>query len=55
MLTMTSVDVTDYRQYALWLVTLVVVAIGSRYVKVAIVFALDKLYQFFIQNNAPGT
>lgn len=54
MFTMTSIDVSDYRQFALWLITLLVVVIGARYAKDVIVFVLDKLYQFFIQNNAPG-
>ena len=42
---------TDYAQYAVWLITMVVVAFGFRYAKDIIAFVLDKLYGFFIEND----
>jgi hypothetical protein len=46
-----SFVMSDYRQYAIWLFTMLVVIFGFRYGKGIIAFVLDKLYQFFIQNN----
>ena len=48
-----SIVKSDYSQYTAWLITIAIVAFGFRYAKVIIVFVLDKMYQFFIQNN-PG-
>lgn len=42
---------SDYAQYAIWLVTMIVVAFGFRYAKDIIAFVLDKLYGFFIEND----
>ena len=41
-----------FSEYAIVLTTVVVVAFGLRYAKEVIAFILDKLYQFFIQNNS---
>ena len=46
------VDTADYAQYAIWLITLVLVAFGFRYAKDIIALVLDKLYAFFIEGNA---
>ena len=46
-----SIAMSDYRQYAVWLLAIVVATFGLRYVKKIIAFVLDNLYQFFIQNN----
>lgn len=46
-----SIVMSDYRQYAVWLLAMVVATFGFRYPKEIIAFVLDKLYQFFIQNN----
>ena len=45
-----SINLPDYKEYAIWLVTLIVVAFGFRYAKEIISFVLDKLYVFFIQD-----
>lgn len=50
-----TVDMSDYRQYAVWLIAMVLVAFGFRYAKDIIAFVLDKLYEFFIQNNPAAT
>lgn len=44
-------DMSDYRQYAVWFIAIVVVAFAFRHAKEIIAFMLDKFYQFFIQNN----
>ena len=44
-------DTSDYAQYATWLITIVLVAVGFRYAKEVIAFVLDKLYEFFIEKN----
>ncbi len=41
----------DYREWAVWLITIALVAFGFRYAKDIIAFMLDKLYEFFIQDN----
>ena len=41
----------EYSEYAVWLITIILVAFGFRYAKDIIAFVLDKLYQFFILNN----
>ena len=49
-----SFVMSDYRKYIVWLITTAIVAIvafGFRFAKGIIPFVLDKLYQFFIQNN----
>jgi hypothetical protein len=48
-----SIGMMDFRQYAIWLIAMVMVAFGFRYAKDLIAFVLDKLYQFFVLNN-PG-
>ena len=48
-----SIVMPDYRKYTVWLITMAIVAFGFSYAKGIIAFVLDKLYQFFIQNN-PG-
>jgi hypothetical protein len=45
-------DLPDVKQYAIWLITIVVVAFGFRYARDIIGFIIDKLYQFFIQKNS---
>ena len=37
-------------EYAIWIVSIVLIAFGFRYARELIAFVLDKLYQFFIQN-----
>ena len=44
-------DMSDYGQYAIWLIAITVVAFGFRYAKEIIAFMLDKFYQFFILNT----
>ena len=46
-----TADPVDFRQFVIWLVTILVVAFGFRFAKDAIAFLLENLYQFFIQNN----
>jgi hypothetical protein len=46
-----SIVELDYSQYTAWLITIAIVAFGFRYAKGIIVFLLDNMYQFFIQNN----
>jgi hypothetical protein len=48
---MLPVTSNDFREYFVWLLALLVVAVGFRHAKAAIAFVLDKLYQIFIQNN----
>jgi len=43
--------IETYRQYAVWLITILLVAFGFKYAKDIIAFVLDKLYQFVIQHN----
>lgn len=40
----------DISEYAIWIVSIVLIAFGFRYARELIAFVLDKLYQFFIQN-----
>jgi len=37
---------------AIWLVAILIVLFGFRYIKDFLVFILGKLYEFFIQHNA---
>jgi hypothetical protein len=46
-----SFVMSDYKQYAIWLLAMLVATFGFRFGKGIIAFVLDKLYQFFIQNN----
>lgn len=46
-----SMDFSDFRQYTVWLLAMLIATFGLRYVKEIIIFVLDKFYQFFIQNN----
>ena len=46
-----SVNLTNYNQYAVWLVAMIIVAFGFRYAREIIALVLDKLYQTFIQSN----
>lgn len=41
----------DIRQYAIWLTAFLIVAFAFKYLRAFIVFVLDKLYDYFIQNN----
>lgn len=50
----TPIEFYDYRQYAVWLISIIVVALGFKYAKEVIAFVLDKLYQVFIQENTAG-
>lgn len=45
---------SDYRQYATWLIAIFLVAFGFRYAREIISFILDKLYEFFIAHNNLG-
>lgn len=44
-------NMTDYSQYAIWLIAIALVAFGFRYAKGIIALVLDKFYEFFIQDN----
>lgn len=44
----------DYRHYAIWLISIVLIAIGFKYAREVIAFVLDKLYQLFIKENPTG-
>ncbi len=48
------INMSDYRHYKIWLLAMLVATFGFFYAKETIEFVLDKLYQFFIQNNASG-
>lgn len=43
--------VTDIRTYAVWILTLVIVAFGFRYAKEMISFVLDRLYDMFVEGH----
>ena len=45
-------EVSDYRQFAIWLLTIVVSYFGLRAVKEIMGVLLEKLYQYFIQSNS---
>lgn len=47
----TPANMSDYSQFAIWLISIALVAFGFRYAKDIIAFVLDKCYQFFILNN----
>ena len=42
---------TAFHEFAIWLISIVIVAFGFRYAKEIVSFVLDKLYQVFIQQN----
>ena len=46
-----NLPVKHYRQYTVWLITILVLAFGFQYLNEIIAFVLDKLYQVFIQQN----
>lgn len=48
---MIPVSSSDFKEYVVWLIAIVVVAFGFRHAREMIAFVLDKLYQVFIQNN----
>lgn len=52
--TLTSLNegVPDIRSLAIWLITLLIVGFGFRYVREIISLVLSKLYEFFIQHHA---
>ena len=41
----------DYKQYAAWLITALVMTIGFRYAKEVAVLVFEKLYEVFIQHK----
>jgi hypothetical protein len=41
----------DYKQYAAWLITAFVMALGFRYAKDIAAFVFEKLYEVFIQHK----
>ena len=43
-----SIDTTELRDLAVWLVAISLVAFGFRYAKEVIAFILDKFYEYFI-------
>jgi hypothetical protein len=45
----TNINISDY---AVWLITITLVAFGFKYATQVIAFVLEKLYQYFIQNNS---
>ena len=51
---LSTTHVPDFREYAIWITAMIIVAVGFRYAKEVINFVLDKLYQYFIQNY-PGS
>jgi hypothetical protein len=48
------VDLSETRQFAVWLITIMIVAFGFRYARETIAFVLDKLYEIFIEKNPAG-
>jgi hypothetical protein len=44
--------VPNLQEYAIWVVTLLLVAFGFRYAKELIAFVLDKLYDLFVEHHA---
>jgi hypothetical protein len=48
----TPVNWPDYRQLAVWLITIIIATSAYKYLKEIIVFVLGRLYEFFIQKNA---
>ena len=45
------IDKVKFEVLVMWLITLVILIIGFRFFKDAIVFIMTKLYEFFIQNH----
>lgn len=48
-----AMDLSDIKQFMTWLAVLLIFVVGFRHAREVMAFVLDKLYQFFIQNN-PG-
>jgi len=44
-------EAADFKEYAVWVLILFIVAFGFRHVKEIVSFVLDELYQLFIQHN----
>ena len=44
-------DLFETRQFAIWLITIMIVAFGFRHVKEIIAFVVDKVYEIFVQQN----
>jgi hypothetical protein len=51
---LSTTHVSDFKEYAVWIVAMVLVTVGFRYAKDVIAFVLDKLYQYFIQDYPAG-
>ncbi len=49
-----SIDISNYGQYAEWLIVMLIVAFGFRYARKIVVFVLDTMYRLFIQHNPPA-
>jgi hypothetical protein len=45
-------DPALYKEYAIWMIVLAIVAFGFQYIKDIIAFMLDKLYQLYIESNS---
>jgi hypothetical protein len=45
------IDIPEFRDFAFWLVALLVLFFGGRLVRETVAFVLDKLYDLFIQHN----
>lgn len=48
-----SPAMAEIKEYAIWLISIIIVAFSFRYAGEMIAFVLEKLYQAFIQ-NPPG-
>ena len=48
---MIPVTSNDLKEYLVWAAALVIVVLGFSHARSLIAFALDKLYQIFIENN----
>ena len=46
-----SINMTDYRQLAIWLITFFVISFGFKYLREIIDFVLEKMYDLFIQHG----
>lgn len=45
------VDTREYKEFAIWLITIVIVAFGFKYIWGLILVILEELYHFFIQHG----
>jgi hypothetical protein len=50
----TEANFLDFREFAIGIVSILIVVFGFKYAKEIIVFMLDKLYQVFIKDNPLG-